>query len=1172
MERTEQEQIAALIATLVTQSIKDTIRQVFQEEQSVFFNQINSQLTETLKSHLQEQLAKQRREFEVELQAKIDELKFQHYQQLERLGQAVEQVMTLQPVNEISVDNTDEIADEITDESYDEVDQELELFKNQVLHELGIADDLETSEPLESELNLFAHNESEPLSSDEIVESLESETDLNLDQESNLFADSTSVEKLNDDLNLENNASEFDSQLPPNQAQDILETSDPFAILNNDQISSFANEETIEDELDYLEPEKSEIPDDLSLINLGFDLNDDLSLEVELNLLNQPEFDAGFDDSGTISTESDLFMESAALDDLSDSLNLETLENTIAPDDSVENDPFSQEVFDSSDRIDQQVISPEFNEFAEQIILEENLGSLQYSVEFLEAIAQSEIETNQELQFNEIEPEAGNQVLTFDDQLNEFAENESVFDFSDDATSEFNEFDLELMAKEDQNVLSSMEDVEDSEVDPFAFLIESTKQIQDNSDSLEWDFDALEDSPNLDQDILNQGDDNQFNEFVEMTSIGNPLINFDDTFDSGIDEFDSILADNIEGIETSDTYDPFTDFDESPEIVYEGEEDQFTLELNEALQRNLNIQALAQIAELAESDRLSIELERELDIAELPPINISNLIPEIEDEELSNFADLEEDEFWQGDRSESPSNLAITNIWHLGIDFGYTAIRACLFNQGTKQIYPLLINEEEQISANIVIKREKEEINIQGVKQFLRLGIPFQHQDQYQKQYQDQWQPQLEWANKQKLSLKDLLTPVQSLLAQIKESATHPDLEIAEVFDNLETVILAHPHSWSDAYIFNIREVVLASGLVSSVEQVLVIDQAIASFFNTLFNPVLSSASSLPDQQLFIDAGGFTTTLSFSFYEENRFNDLEYAGLGINQDIVLQLLYPQTKGKFPATKFIKSGIPSPHRIDLQHFLNKSAIGIEALAIAEQIKLFFSQNPEASIWQGHLGGKSIKISSLDLEVKVIQPYIQCLNDAIDLLIAGTLPEDILNIAIAGGTSQLPSIRQWLESKFANAQVSELPCTYLAQSLAIAPLYAQYLNISRHQYSDYFLLSEVCALNLQEPLSLEELVKKLQSRGVNKTCSDRLSKILLKLPAGILPWQEPEKSLILADPALNQTLLTNSLFTSLAPNLYTPNPAYTQTLSSYLKLLESSNNQSFSEPLVFPSFVN
>lgn len=503
-----------------------------------------------------------------------------------------------------------------------------------------------------------------------------------------------------------------------------------------------------------------------------------------------------------------------------------------------------------------------------------------------------------------------------------------------------------------------------------------------------------------------------------------------------------------------------TQSDDSPEIIYEGEDTPWL-----------------------EEEQLDLELEQELCRIEQP------------DQQLSDFADRQ------------------SNPWHLGIDFGEFGIRVSWANQTTGKVYEL------------------PELNhTNRIKQFLDLGIPYRSSEE--------WQPKLKWT--EKFSLKSVLDMAQDLFSQIK-TFTHPDLDMAMAWQNLATVVLAKPHTWSDAYGLNLREAVLNSGLAQRPEQIIVIDQAIAHL------------APLPWHSLLIDGGALHTTMVVKLPERSAVMEVAYGGLAMDQDIVLNLLYPSTKDKLPTNKSIKPGQPEPtHRLSLQRYLSSTAIGLEALAVAEQIKL-------GSPTRWHLGGKDIFFDAEQLSEKIFQPYFHTLETTL----AHINPSQIHYIQLAGKLTELPSLQSFLATKFPHAQISLAPS--LANQLASAFSYANQIDINRHQYSDYFLLQEICALNLSEPFTLDQLRQKLQIRGVNtKACGDRLQQILVGQvnPIRLSPFVQ--------DSFLNNLLNPEPhLFVPVAEEYYV-SPKLS-LVANYLKMLESSMSQSLSEPLLFPSFL-
>ncbi|CAN1209044.1 hypothetical protein TUMEXPCC7403_02390 [Tumidithrix helvetica PCC 7403] len=539
---------------------------------------------------------------------------------------------------------------------------------------------------------------------------------------------------------------------------------------------------------------------------------------------------------------------------------------------------------------------------------------------------------------------------------------------------------------------------------------------------------------------------------------------------------------------------------------------------------------------------------------------------------------------------------SINDTWFLGIDFGSVHMRASLVNANTGRVYPLSLTSggdnllPTQVMFNPTHNHDLDrddalqpsssvETAISHFKSFLKLGLPYKGISA--------WQPILQWSHPQQITLKWLVTALQDLLGKIQTQAAHTKLrDVSEILQNLSGVILGHPPEWSDTYVLNLREAVLNAGLVTQAEQIMVIDQAIA--------PVLSfmhQHQSLQQITLAIDAGAATTSLCLikalgdpidrsHIYSRS----IDYAGLGIDQDIVTQLLYPHwqivTNPARESCNLDRLTLPDPsdpapaQRALLQQTLLSSATGQQLLEFAEQIKLDLFSHPDRVQWSRELEGQPLTVQRREVESQVLQPFIQRLNRELNLLlsIAGMTGEDVAEVWQLGGTMAFPSLSRWLVQKLPFANMNTLPSSTVANGLAIAPLYPQLLDISRQQYSDYFLLQEICRLNLKESLTPKSLLQKLQNRGINiKVCRDRILTLLQgDIPSGLFPWQELEKDLVLSDPTLSPELFTGRLFDLETDGSYKPNVLKFQLLSNYLQSILCTMRQTLNEPLVFPDF--
>jgi hypothetical protein len=386
--------------------------------------------------------------------------------------------------------------------------------------------------------------------------------------------------------------------------------------------------------------------------------------------------------------------------------------------------------------------------------------------------------------------------------------------------------------------------------------------------------------------------------------------------------------------------------------------------------------------------------------------------------------------------------------------------------------------------------------------------------------------------------------------------------------------------------VHNLREAVLATGIVDRAEQVMVIDQAIAPLC-----ALIHQNQAPQDIALAIDIGTQTTDILLvkaanGIISRSTISTLgfDHAGLGINQDIVVQLLYPRWRllaepesdgCDLDRLLMPAPGDPAPGlRAELQKCLISSSVGRELLNAAEQLKLALSTHLDRDEWTATVGDRPLTVSRREFESQAMQPFIQCLNRELNDLLSssGIMADEVKSLWKLGGSATLPSLSRWLEHKFPNAEIEHLPSATVASGLATAPMYRYLINIARQQYSDYFLLQEICRLNLQSAIAPDRLMQQLQNRGVNsKSCRDRILTFLQgDLPMGLFPWQEQEQNIFLSDPALSHDLFAGRLFELETNGTYQPNLRKFQHLQLYLQSILGNMQQSLIEPLVFPEF--
>ncbi|MGA9382331.1 MAG: hypothetical protein WBV73_26525, partial [Phormidium sp.] len=332
---------------------------------------------------------------------------------------------------------------------------------------------------------------------------------------------------------------------------------------------------------------------------------------------------------------------------------------------------------------------------------------------------------------------------------------------------------------------------------------------------------------------------------------------------------------------------------------------------------------------------------------------------------------------------------------------------------------------------------------------------------------------------------------------------------------NLAGIFVSCPAGWSEAYRFNVREGILGSGLVNNGEQICFVESAIASlltelhfYTNKLTNPenIAESVTTTYNSEnyplrwqgetLVINSGANTTELALVdlpekledlTYQDLLLRSFPYAGNHLDQDIVCQLLL---NGESEIEKPLPGEPDLLTRQQLQMRLSSSEWGETLLSAASYLKLSLSQE-DSFIFT--LGEEDREIRRKDLEKRVISRFVQSLNRELNTLLiqAGTSVEAITQVLCTGKTTMLPGLTTWLRQKFPNAKViqeAEIKSTIkperrIATGLAIIPLYAQLLDNSRQQYSDYFLLWELLRTFGETPLSIGKIINLLERKGIN-----------------------------------------------------------------------------------------
>jgi hypothetical protein len=374
---------------------------------------------------------------------------------------------------------------------------------------------------------------------------------------------------------------------------------------------------------------------------------------------------------------------------------------------------------------------------------------------------------------------------------------------------------------------------------------------------------------------------------------------------------------------------------------------------------------------------------------------------------------------------------------------------------------------------------------------------------------------------------------------------------------------------------------------------------------------VVLDEQSLIGGTLILNAGAATVELALVDLPENM-QDLTYAdftcqsfayaGNAFDQDIICQLLASmlsksETFGM--SIELPRPGHPDlPSRYQLQQRLQSSDFGLQLLEAARHLKVIL-QHQESFVLE--LGQQRLEVKRRDLEKLVLVPFVQQLNRELNALLSrvGMSPVGINQVICTGGMGSLPSLARWLRQKLPNAQIIKDPemdaagevslvqnaglnstdfnlvCSQyvvkevsrVACGLASLPLYPQILDVSRQQYSDFFLLWELMQVLGEETLSFEEIVQLLERQGVNtRTCEARLLGILEgRLPAGLLPTEE-DLMLLTEESrqnpyweAISAAPLFFSMFSKSVDRGFRLNVEHASIVREYLSKLASSSQQ-------------
>ncbi|MBW4633737.1 MAG: hypothetical protein KME30_18115 [Iphinoe sp. HA4291-MV1] len=526
------------------------------------------------------------------------------------------------------------------------------------------------------------------------------------------------------------------------------------------------------------------------------------------------------------------------------------------------------------------------------------------------------------------------------------------------------------------------------------------------------------------------------------------------------------------------------------------------------------------------------------------------------------------------------------------------------------------------------------------LKPCLQVALPYKSQRQ-------NWEPVLQLNEFSTIPLVWVVRSLSKLLLTLMADRSSTTLGLtaaavgleqetfSSIMNDLTGVICTCPSNWSEQYRLNIREAILISKLVQHPQQVFFVEEGIACVLSELdgaegeivkirgrqgTRPARTSDHPLVGNTLVLNIGASATEMALVDLPENledlthsdfMLHGFAYAGKGLEQDIICQLLLPskwrqsRTSGqensetttsnsshwqpaipgldqmRFSSLGLEELNLPQAgepdvvERIRLQQRLESSLLGKAIIDAAIALKLIL-QNQESFTLE--LADQRWFLQRRDLESQVFVPFVRRLNRELNrLLVAKGIPTEAINQTIlTGGVASLGAVSRWLQQKLPNAKIIQdlyfsengsPTCSRVTYGLAVLPLHPQILEVPRQQYTDYFLFTELLRILPSRAISFGEVIQLFENRGINtRSCQQRLLAFLEgELPSGLVPTS-------LDAIWLTQSSCENSdykaitaapLFEKQGSLTYRPNAERLQAVARYLDAIKASIQQSLEE---------
>ena len=460
-----------------------------------------------------------------------------------------------------------------------------------------------------------------------------------------------------------------------------------------------------------------------------------------------------------------------------------------------------------------------------------------------------------------------------------------------------------------------------------------------------------------------------------------------------------------------------------------------------------------QPAKEAELAAVMSDLSENTAIEEIDKIAALTDLIEQEPENEASFSEVEEE------------NIPCDRGWYLAIDFGTEGLAAVLFDRQKEQVYPLAwISESgefcDRLPTEVYYQSDPE------TQQFAFTFGPMAKAKAKDKVgiFLKNWQEKLllddfqSYAAQKALeALFSSLIPAgaESVNGLIVEALGLTSESFVQDLSQVVGAILGRPANWSELYQTRLREAVLQTQLVREAEQIFFLEEAIADLLAYLSLNAVAQTTVLVVRSSAIATELVLADIPEDYRALSRNNlsleSFAYGGTAMDQDILVQLLYPQWSDRLnPSIPRLDEELPQPGQPDLQKRENLSArlqshpIGSSFLEAAKLTKNILQEQPEFTT---RLGRSQWGVKRQDLVVKTIGPYLDRLREAIDSLLkrTGKSTDAIEQVVLSGGSTAAIAyaLSPWIKQKLPNAAVIEnagaAPETLTAIGLACLPLY-------------------------------------------------------------------------------------------------------------------------------------